>query len=121
MSQSAEEFRDLIATSPAAEPVASAIWGTPDKVLLHRGSSEIVLAVNIAALLTQAVRSDCLIELTVPQVDFVAADEPLFRLYGGAGAVDDDTLRRHRWGLRLRAPGWSRTLRLRFDSGQVAQ
>jgi Predicted membrane protein len=68
-------------------------FGTPDKVLLHRGSSEIVLAVNTAALVTQAVRSDCLIEF-VPQVgDFVAADEPLFRLYGGAGAVDDDTLR----------------------------
>ena len=85
-------FPDLIATSPAAEPVLPQ-FGTPDKVLLHRGSSEIVLAVNIAALLTQAVRSDCLIEF-VPQVgDFVAADEPLFRLYGGAGAVDDNTLR----------------------------
>ena len=30
----------------------------------------------------------------VPQVgDFVAVDEPLFRLYGGAGAIDDRTLR----------------------------
>ena len=85
-------FPDLIATSPAAEPVLPQ-FGTPDKVLLHRGSSEIVLAVNTAALVTQAVRSDCLIEF-VPQVgDFVAADEPLFRLYGGAGAVDDNTLR----------------------------
>ena len=85
-------FPDLIASSPAAEPVLPQ-FGTPDNVLLHRGSSEIVLAVNIAALLTQAVRSDCLIEF-VPQVgDFVAADEPLFRLYGGAGAVDGNTLR----------------------------
>ena len=60
-------FPDLIATSPAAEPVLPQ-FGTPDKVLLHRGSSEIVLAVNIAALLTQAVRSDCLIEF-VPQAE----------------------------------------------------
>ena len=38
-------------------------------------------------------RSDGIIEF-VPQVgDFVAVDEPLFNLYGGAQSIDEDTLR----------------------------
>jgi uncharacterized membrane protein len=65
----------------------------PDRVVLHSGSSEIVVAVNIDALKAEAERSNGVIEL-VPQIgDFVAVDEPLFHLYGGTKATDDDTLR----------------------------
>jgi uncharacterized membrane protein len=66
--------------------------GTPDRVLQHRGISGIVLAVNINTLVNEAERVDGIIEFE-PQVgDFVAVDEPLFNLHGGARAIDDDTL-----------------------------
>ena len=63
------------------------------RVVLHRKTSEIVLAVDLPTLVSLARRRDGLIEF-VPQVgDFVAADEPLFVLYGGATAIDDRRLR----------------------------
>ncbi len=52
-----------------------------------------MLAVDIDRLLAEARRVDGVIEV-VPQVgDFVAADEPLFNLYGGAAAIHDRVLR----------------------------
>ena len=67
--------------------------GTPDKVVPHESPSEIVVAMNLNALAAEATRSDGIIEF-VPQVgDFVGAQEPLFRLYGGACAVDASKLR----------------------------
>jgi len=63
------------------------------RLVQHSGSSEIVLAVDIETLVAEANRFDGVIEL-VPQVgDFVAHEEPLFALYGGAAAIDDRTLR----------------------------
>ncbi len=53
----------------------------------------IVLAVDLETLLFEAENSDGIIEL-IPQVgDFLAYEEPLFALYGGAGLVDDRGLR----------------------------
>jgi uncharacterized membrane protein len=67
--------------------------GSPNGVIRHRGTSGIVLAVNLGMLLTEAGRTGGVIEF-VPQVgDFVAVDEPLFNLFGGARAIDEDTLR----------------------------
>jgi uncharacterized membrane protein len=67
--------------------------GKPDRIVYHQRISGIVLAVNIPALIAEAQRADCVIEFA-PQVgDFVAIDEPLFYLYGNAGAVDDRRLR----------------------------
>ena len=64
----------------------------PDRVIRHRGTSGIVLAANLAPLLAAAVRTDGIIEFA-PQVgDFVAVDEPLFNLFGGARAIDEKTL-----------------------------
>ena len=52
-----------------------------------------MLAVDLAGLVAHARRANGIIEF-IPQVgDFVAVDEPLFRLYGGASAIDDRTLR----------------------------
>ena len=66
---------------------------TPDRTVSQANTSGIVLAVDLAGLVAQARRANGMIEF-VPQVgDFVAADEPLFRLYGGASAIDDRTLR----------------------------
>jgi uncharacterized membrane protein len=53
----------------------------------------VVLAVELAGLVMLARQLNGIIEF-VPQVgDFVAVDEPLFRLYGGATAIDERRLR----------------------------
>jgi uncharacterized membrane protein len=52
-----------------------------------------VLSIDMAALAALAEQADCLIEV-VPQVgDFVAADQPLIRLFGGGTSLDDQALR----------------------------
>ena len=67
--------------------------GPPARLVLHQGTSGIVLTVDQAELTRAAVTTNGVIEF-VPQVgDFVGVDEPLFRLYGGAHAADDETLR----------------------------
>lgn len=65
----------------------------PDRAIRHQGTSGVILAVNLKLLTAEAERSNGVIEF-VPQVgDFVAVDEPLFNLYGGAQSIDDTTLR----------------------------
>jgi uncharacterized membrane protein len=64
-----------------------------DRIVTHAGSSGVVLAVDLAGLAAEAQEAYGTIEF-VPQVgDFVAVDEPVFRLYGGAVAIDDRALR----------------------------
>ena len=66
---------------------------SPDRTVANAGTSGIVLAVDLEGLVAQARHANGMIEF-VPQVgDFVAVDEPLFRLYGGASAIDDRQLR----------------------------
>ncbi len=65
---------------------------SPERTVAHGGKSGIVLAVDLKGLVRLAQRANGVIEF-VPQVgDFVAMEEPLFRLYGGAGAIDDRQL-----------------------------
>ena len=67
--------------------------GSPERTVANAGASRIVLAVDMTGLVEQARKANGMIEF-VPQVgDFVAVDEPLFRLYGGAGAIGDHQLR----------------------------
>lgn len=69
-------------------------FGAPVRVVTHTGTSQIVLAVHTARLVAEAQRLDGVIEF-VPQVgDFVAADEPLFRLYQAAAGANDAELRK---------------------------
>lgn len=66
--------------------------GRPARVVRKTRKSQIVLAVEVARLVQEARRLDGVIEF-VPQVgDFVAADEPLFNLYGGAARINDADL-----------------------------
>ena len=66
---------------------------SPDRTVANAGTSGIVLAVDLKGLAAQARHARGMIEF-LPQVgDFLAADEPLFRLYGGASAIDDRQLR----------------------------
>ena len=65
----------------------------PDRTVVNTGTSGIVLAVDLKGLVGQARHARGMIEF-VPQVgDFLASDEPLFRLYGGASSIDDRQLR----------------------------
>jgi len=75
--------------APAQQRVS---LGPPGRAILHHGTSEIVVAVNVNSLMAQAEASNGVIEL-VPQVgDFVAVDEPLFHLYGAADRLADADL-----------------------------
>jgi len=65
----------------------------PSREIEHRGTSEIVLAVDIPTLVALARSHNGMIEF-VPQVgDFIASEQPLFVLYGGAMALDDEAVR----------------------------
>ncbi len=66
---------------------------SPDRTVAKVRASGTVLAVDLDGLVAQAKQANGMIEF-VPQVgDFVAADEPLFHLYGAAGTIDDRQLR----------------------------
>ena len=67
--------------------------GPPDCVIQHRGTSAIVLAVNLRLLMAEAERSNGIIEIVPQMGDFIAVDEPLFNLFGGARSIDEETLR----------------------------
>ncbi len=74
------------------DPSATLDPGPLQRVVQHRGRSEIVLAVDLETLVMEAQRAGGVIEF-VPQVgDFVAQEEPLFALYGGATRIRDRTL-----------------------------
>ena len=65
----------------------------PDHFVQHKGTSGVVLAVNLKLLMAVAERSNGVIEF-VPQVgDFVAVDEPLFDFHGSPPSNVEDTLR----------------------------
>jgi len=67
--------------------------GPVERTILHRGTSGVVLAVNVTQIVAEAERTNGMIEFA-PQVgDFVGADEPLFMLHGGASAANEDMLR----------------------------
>ena len=68
--------------APADKPARTR--AASDRTVTHAGASGVVLAVNLPGLVAQARRANGIIEF-IPQVgDFVAVDEPLFQLYGGA-------------------------------------
>jgi uncharacterized membrane protein len=68
--------------------------GPPVRTVFHQGTSAIVIAVNMKALVASARKADCVIEFAPRIGDFVAVDEPLFLLRGdGAKAIDDRMLR----------------------------
>jgi uncharacterized membrane protein len=66
--------------------------GAPARTVPHTGRSAIVLAVDIKRLVAEARRTDGIIEFAPQMGDFVAVDEPLFFLHGGAKDADDRLL-----------------------------
>ncbi len=76
-----------------APPAQRRQLGTADRIVTHRGTSAIVLAANLKALVAETSRVDGVIEV-VPRVgDFVAVGEPVFLLHGGSSAFDERKLR----------------------------
>jgi uncharacterized membrane protein len=68
--------------------------GPPERTVLHSHSSAIVIAVNVKALVAEAKKADVIIEVVPSVGDFVAENDPLFRLRGnGAAKVDESRLR----------------------------
>jgi uncharacterized membrane protein len=90
-----EVIKSVYPVMAADEPDVSSvlpILKEPRRVVRHRGTSEIVLAVDLDTVVREAQRTGGIIEF-VPQVgDFVATDEPLFVLHGDAIASDDTRL-----------------------------
>lgn len=81
-----------VCTVPSQPENSSGSRTSPDRIVVNAGTSGAVLAVNLDGLAKLARRSGGVIEF-VPQVgDFMAVDEPLFRLYGGAAGIDDHEL-----------------------------
>jgi uncharacterized membrane protein len=79
-----EVHRSVLTTKPPA----------PDRTLYHTGTSAVLLAAEFRWLSDTARAVQGLIEL-VPRVGtFIAVDEPLFHLYGGAANLDPGSLRR---------------------------
>jgi uncharacterized membrane protein len=77
----------------ATPPAVTLALPGPARVVRHEGTPGIVLAIDCAALIREAHLADGMIEC-VPHVgDFVAVDEPILRLFGGAAAIPDRTLR----------------------------
>jgi uncharacterized membrane protein len=78
--------------SSAPEPIKS-LESKPRRVIDNHIDG-VVLAFDLKGLVSLGERSNCLIEL-VPEVgDFVAAGDPLFRVYEGGADLSDDSLRK---------------------------
>lgn len=82
------KIKGIHSPSPPRPPM-----GEADRIVAHRGKSGIVLAIDLDTLRRQAGRSGGIIEIAYQVGDFVAVDEPLFRLYGGAASIKDDVMR----------------------------
>jgi uncharacterized membrane protein len=69
------------------------VLGAAARTVEHRGTSAIVLAVNLEALVSFAQRAEGVIEF-VPRVgDFISRGDPLFRLHAGTARISDHRLR----------------------------
>lgn len=78
--------------SISAQPIVS-VNGKQHRVVLNE-TDGVILAFDLKGLVAKAERSNCVIEL-IPEVgDFVAAGDPLFRIYQDGAELDDEALRR---------------------------
>jgi uncharacterized membrane protein len=86
-------YPEKLTGAPGAAAKLPQDAGPVARTILHRGTSGVVLAVNVPQIIAEAEKANGVIEFA-PQVgDFVGADEPLFLLHGGAAAVNDNALR----------------------------
>jgi uncharacterized membrane protein len=86
-------YPDAAGATDDTETIPDPALGPLRRIVVHRGDSAIVLAVDVKTLVACAERTDGVVELVRQVGDFVAHEEPLFALYGGAGALEEGTLR----------------------------
>lgn len=75
---------------PAPEEIEMRLNGQPRTV--HSIDHGSVLGFHRKGLMTLAVKSNCVIELMPEVGDFIAAGDPLFRIYEGGGDLSDSAL-----------------------------
>lgn len=80
-------------TNEDGADTAPAASFAPARVVTHAGAAGIVLAVDLASLVTLAQRHAGLVEFLPRIGDFLAEDTPLFALHGPAAASEDRLLR----------------------------
>lgn len=85
-------YPDLTPGAERSEPLGGAL-GQPKRVVVHQGTSGIVLTVDTDGLVAEAGGLGGVIEVVPQMGDFVATDEPVFKLYGKAELADDKVLR----------------------------
>ena len=64
----------------------------PDRIIHYAGPSEIILAVDLKTMVSEALGSGGVIEFAARIGDLVSSGQPLFRLYGRAAEIDDRRL-----------------------------
>jgi uncharacterized membrane protein len=86
--------RPLAGPAGAGPAVVTRARGVPTRVVRSTAPSGVVLAYDPRGLVEAARWADCMVELAPEVGDFVATDDPLFRIYGGALKLDESVLRR---------------------------
>jgi len=81
------------ATTRPRPATPSRVLGAPARTVAHAGAAGVVLAADMDGLVAQARRANGVIEFIPLVGDFVAFEDPLFNLYGGASTLDDQGLR----------------------------
>ena len=85
-------YPELLGSKEEAVAVAPDMEGAPLRQVVLSRSGGVVLAMDVAGLVADARAADGFIEL-VPQVgDFVATGDPIFRVRGGRGSLDEGLL-----------------------------
>lgn len=62
-------------------------------IVVNKDRPGVVLALDLTGLVRLARQADGIIEFVPQMGDFLSVDEPLYRLYGGAGGLDERRLR----------------------------
>ncbi len=78
-------YPEKVASEPEV-PTTPQDGGPVERTILHRGTSAVVLAVDLPHLVEEAKKTNGVIEFAPHVGDFVGAGEPLFLLHGGAAA-----------------------------------
>ena len=88
-----EEVYPVKVKGPHTPARLTAPLPVPARTILHKGTSAIILAVDLRTVEQEALRTGGVIEFAHQVGNFLSVDEPLFHLYGGAEAADDKRLR----------------------------
>ena len=87
-----EQLYPLPTRPPDVEDEKPPAFDRPGRIVPHVAASQVVLAVELPALVAAARAAGGVVELIPVVGDFVGKDQPLFALHGGAAAIADHKL-----------------------------